>query len=72
MTMKARVLRAVLSGYCNTSLDVADETGIPVNVCSSYIGAFARKGIVRKTDRRLPNSNPVNRGRQLRVFEVVA
>lgn len=70
-TMKTRVLDAVLSGYCNTTLDIAEETGICVNTCSHYIGVFARMGIVRKTDRRLPNSNPINRGRQLRVFEVV-
>lgn len=71
MTMKSRALKAIRSGYCSTSQDVADETGISVNQCSSYVSAFARKGIVRKTERRIPNGNADGRGRMFRVFEVV-
>jgi hypothetical protein len=69
---KARVRAAVLSGYCNTTLDVADETGLAVEECSSYVAALRREGLVRWTDRRLPNKSPIGAGRKLYVFEVVA
>lgn len=69
---KAKVRAAVLSGFCNTSLDVADETGLTVLECSSYVAALRREGIVRWTDRRMANKSPIGAGRKLYVFEVVA
>lgn len=68
--MKARVLKALRSGYCNTSQDVADELGITVRQVSNYISVFARQGYVRPTRLRMPNV--YGRGRELRVFEVIA
>lgn len=69
---KAKVRAAVLSGYCNTTLDIADETGLSVNICSGYVAALMRQGELRRTDRRLPNSSANGKGRKLHVFEVVA
>lgn len=69
---KALVRAAVMSGFCNTTLDIADETGLTVLECSSYVAALLRNGEVRKTGRRLPNKSADGRGRKLHVFEVVA
>jgi hypothetical protein len=71
MTKKDKVRAAALSGFCNTSLDVADETGLDGNLCSSYLDELMREGLIRKTERRLPNKHPRRFGRQLHVFEVV-
>lgn len=67
---KAVVRAAALSGYCNNSLDVADETGLTVKECSSYLAALIRKGELKRSDRRLPNASVDGRGRKLFVFEV--
>lgn len=68
LNKKASARAAVLDG-CNTSQDVADETGIDVNQCSSYLAAFVRKGWLRKTRRTMPNIHGC--GRPLIVFEVI-
>lgn len=64
---KVRVLTAILSGYCNTSQDVADETGLTVKACSKCIHALVGDGAVTWTDRFIPIRNY-----RLRVFEVAA
>ncbi|WGR74310.1 MULTISPECIES: hypothetical protein [unclassified Bradyrhizobium] len=69
---KALVRAAALSGYCNTSLDLADETGLSVRECSGYVAALIRQRELRRTTRRLPNSSANGRGRKLHVFEVNA
>jgi len=68
---KAIVRAAALSGYCNNSLDLADETGLTVQECASYVCALIRKGELKRNGRRLPNQSADGRGRKLFVFEVV-
>ena len=68
--LKQRALKAVLSGYCNTSQDVADELGVPVNKCQGYVSQFISAGIIRKTGRHIPNIH--NHGPRMYVFEVRA
>ena len=70
--VKGQVLKAIQSGYCNTSLDVSDEIGVPVNQCSSYIHALKRQGYVKFTGRTMPNKSANGKGRKLHVFEVTA
>ncbi len=68
---KREVLKALPSGYCNTSQDVADEIGgITASVASSYIGALVRQRAVRinRTGRWMPNAR--GWGARLKVFEV--
>jgi len=61
-----RILPVIREGYCNTSRDLSDVTGIPVSKCSGVIYNLARMGIVRQTDRYIYD------GRfRMRVFEVV-
>ncbi len=66
---KKRVLEAVLSGYCNTTQDVADELEVPVVKCQSYVSQFISAGIIRKTGRFIPSIS--GRGPAMYVFEVV-
>lgn len=67
---KGEVLKAVQSGFCNTSQDIADVTGIEISQAASYLSALARQGLIRRTDREMPNFS--DHGRWLRVFEVVS
>lgn len=69
--LKQRALKAVLSGYCNTTRDVADELEVPIGKCQSYVSQFVSAGIIRKTGRHLPNISPDGRGPRAFVFEVV-
>jgi len=64
--LRPKVVKAVLSGFCNTSLDVADEIGLPPKKCSTCVSDLARDGIVRWTNRYIPVRNF-----KYRVFEVV-
>lgn len=66
--LKQRALKAVLSGYCNTSRDVADELGVPMNKCQGYVSQFVSAGIIRKTGRHIPSIS--GRGPAMYVFEV--
>lgn len=68
--LKRRALEAVLSGYCNTTQDVADELGVPTRKCQGYISLFLRAGVIRKTGRSIPNI--YGRGPAMYVFEVVS
>lgn len=67
---KQRVLEAVLSGYCNTTQDVADELSVPVVKCQSYVSQLISAGVIRKTGRHIPSIS--GRGPAMYVFEVVA
>jgi hypothetical protein len=67
--LKARALKAALSGYCNTSQDVADELGVPLRKCQGYVSQFISDGVLRKAHRHIPNIH--NKGPRLHVFEVV-
>lgn len=64
---RERVISAVLSGYCNTSQDVAEETGLSVREASKVVSNLVGDGVLRDTGRRLPASRP---NRFFRVFEV--
>jgi len=68
--VKAQVLKVLLSGYCNTTQDVADELGISNRRASAYVSELAKAGYIRRTGLHMPNV--FGRGRELRVFEVVA
>jgi predicted transcriptional regulator len=70
--LKQRALKAVLSGYCNTTRDVADELDVPIDKCQPYVSQFINAGIIRKTGRHIPNISPDGRGPKNYVFEVVA
>lgn len=63
--IKPQVVDAVLSGFCNTSQDVADETGLSVARCSKCISALVDAGALKWTDRFIPASNS-----KFRIFEV--
>lgn len=67
---KKRALETVLSGYCNTTQDVADELDVPVKKVQPLISEFISAGIIRKTGRHLPNISPDGRGPKVYVFEV--
>lgn len=67
--IKPIVVQAILSGYCNTSRDVADETGLSVKRCSACIHALVDIGVIRRTERALPRSG---KGGKFLVFEVAA
>jgi predicted transcriptional regulator len=66
--IKPKVMGAILTGRCNTSQDVADETGLSVARCSKCISSLADIGILSRTDRILRRS----KGGHLRIFEVRA
>lgn len=66
---RQRVIAAVLSGYCNTSHDVAEETGMSVHESSKVVSALMSAGVLRDTGRRIPVAY---RNRKMIVFEVVA
>lgn len=66
---RERVVSAILSGYCNTSRDVADETGLPMHEASKVVSSLIDLGVLRDTGRRIPVAY---RNRKLTVFEVVA
>jgi hypothetical protein len=63
--IQQQVLDAILSGFCNTWQDVADETGLSVARCSKCISALVVDGALRWTDRFIPVRNY-----KLRIFEV--
>ena len=65
--VRPKVLAAIMSGYCNTSQDVAEETGLSAARCSSCINKLIGDGIIRWTDRVIRVRNY-----KLRIFEVVA
>lgn len=64
-----KVMEAALSGYCNTTRDIADETGLPVNVVSSYVTMLIDDGVLRRTGRFVPNLNEQGRGPPYACFE---
>lgn len=66
---RQRVISAVLSGYCNTSRDVAEETGLPTHEASKIVSALLADGVLRDTGRRMPIGYC---NRTMKVFEVVA
>lgn len=68
--VKAKVLKAIRSGYCNTAQDIADEVQITNRRASAYISVFKKAGKVRHTGASMPNV--FGRGGRLQVFEVVA
>lgn len=65
--IRPQVIGAALSGFCNTSQDVADETGLSVARCSKCISALVADGVLTWTDRVIAVRNY-----KLRVFEVAA
>lgn len=67
--VKAKVLRALRSGYCNTVQDVADVVQITNRSAAAYVSAFKKQGRVRHTGASMPNV--FGRGGRLQVFEVV-
>jgi hypothetical protein len=67
--IKAKVLKAIRSGYCNTVQDVADEVQITNRVASAYISVFKKAGYVRHNGMSMPNV--FGRGCRLQVFEVL-
>lgn len=73
-TVRARVLRALRSGQCSTSQDVADLIDLPISAdkVSQAIANLERAGhvTIRRTGERIPNL--YGRGSPLHVFEVVA
>jgi predicted transcriptional regulator len=69
VTKKAKVIDAILSGNCNTSLDVADETGLTVKDCSVVIFNMIEAGVLRYNGRRMRGEY---RNHLIKVFEVVA
>lgn len=65
--VRPRVLTAIMSGYCNTSHDVAEETGLSTGRCSSCMNKLISDGIILWTDRFIRIRNF-----KVRVFEVAA
>ncbi|MDI3563528.1 hypothetical protein [Bradyrhizobium sp. Arg816] len=65
---RQRVITAVMSGLCNTSHDVADETGLTVRECSKVVSALLGDGVLRDTGRRVLVGS---QNRAMTVFEVV-
>ncbi len=66
---KAAIVAAIESGFCNTSQDVADETGLPIKVCSGAVHNLVKAGALRHTGRVIRGEY---RNRPSKVFEVVA
>lgn len=66
---RQRVITAIMSGLCNTSLDVAEETGMPTREASRVVSALLADGVLRDTGRRIPGARA--NYRQFTVFEVV-
>lgn len=67
--VKAKVLKAIRSGYCNTAQDIADEVQITNRRASAYISVLKKAGHVKHTGASMPNV--FGRGGRLQVFEVV-
>lgn len=65
---RQRVISAVMSGHCNTSHDVAAETGLPTREAARVVSALLADGVLRDTGRRMPIGY---RNRTMTVFEVV-
>lgn len=65
---RARVIAAVVSGYCSTSHDVAAETGMSVRESSKIVSALIDLGVLRDTGRRVSVGHL---NRKMTVFEVV-
>lgn len=63
------VISAILSGMCNTSRDVAEETGMSTPEVSKVVSALLADGVLRDTGRRMPIGYC---NRTMTVFEVVA
>lgn len=63
------VLRLMRTEGYNCAQDIADELGITIQQASSTLVAMSRQGVIRATDRELPNDDGY--GRRLRVFEVI-
>lgn len=66
---RERVLAAIQTGRCNTSRDVADETGLPMHEASKVVSSLMELGVLRDTGRRIPVAY---RNHKLTVFEVVS
>lgn len=64
---RQRVVSAIMSGFCNTSHDVAEETGLTVHESSKVVSALLDAGVLRDTGRRIPINS---RNHKLIVFEV--
>lgn len=64
-----RVMKAALSGFCNTTRDIADETGIPVEIVSGYVSQLVQDGVLRRTGRSVPNARSDGGGPRYLVFE---
>jgi len=64
---RARVIAAALAG-CNTSRDIADETGMTLRESSKAVSSLIDLGVLRDTGRRIPGAYPK---RKFIVFEVV-
>lgn len=64
-----RVIAAIETGRCNTSRDVADETGLLMREASKVVSSLIDLGVLRDTGRRIPVAY---RNHKLTVFEVVA
>lgn len=73
-TLRARVLRALRSGLCTTSQDVADLVDLPISadkVAQAIAGLVSAGHVtIRRTGERIPNL--YGRGSPLHVFEVMA
>jgi alkylated DNA nucleotide flippase Atl1 len=65
---RQRVISAVLTGRCNTTYDVAAETGLPARDAGKVVSALLSDGVLRDTGRRMPIGY---RNRTMTVFEVV-
>lgn len=65
---RERVVKAIMTGRCNTSRDVADETGMTVRDSSRVVSDLLDDGVLRDTGRRMPIAY---RNRTMIVFEVV-
>jgi hypothetical protein len=65
---RERVIGAIMTGLCNTSRDVAEETGLTVHESSKVVSALLADGVLRDTGRRMPAAY---RNCKMIVFEVV-